>query len=144
MVAEKRGWNPRAPEPGLAVLFTSTPTKGETMHTPTIDYIIEAMPEDCPVRGNALASGDDAVDREHEDRILAELDAGNIWAWCCVKVTATCAGHTGVDYLGCCNYADETDFRREGGYWNDMKEEAKAGLMVNLEAASLLYAELSS
>lgn len=99
-------------------------------------YSIECLPEDTPVRGNAMASGDESVDREAEDRILAELDSGNEWAWCTVRVTAEVDGIpvTGEDYLGCCSYASEEDFRQPGGYFGDMKEQAKDDLLQKLES----------
>jgi len=48
---------------------------------------VEALEEDIPVRGNALASGDAEADRACEDEILARLEAGDIWAWCTVRVS---------------------------------------------------------
>jgi hypothetical protein len=35
-----------------------------------------------PVRGNVMVSGDARVDREVEDAVLEQLDAGNLAAWC--------------------------------------------------------------
>jgi hypothetical protein len=119
-------------------------------------FAVECLPEDIPVRGNALASGDDAEDKACEDEILARLDSGDPWAWCCVKVTATLeckapqyeVGHTskgpcyrmptdvslvGVDYLGGCSYRDEADFR-EGGYFDDMKDAALEHLQAQVDA----------
>lgn len=73
-----------------------------------VTFTVELEPEDTPVRGNAMASGDDDADREVEDEIIERLDRGDISAWCCLKVTATWTapdGTTldGVDYLGCCS-----------------------------------------
>lgn len=78
-------------------------------------YKVEMLDEDVPVRGNASASGDDAFDKRVEDEIIARLEAGDMSAWFCAKVTAyvelPCpilhGVHTlaGVDYLGCCSYA---------------------------------------
>lgn len=81
---------------------------------------VQCLPEDIEVRGNCMASGDDAVDKECEDRIVADLENGNDWAWCTVKVTAEWNGITGVDYLGCCSYDSEKDFRQPGGYFDNM------------------------
>ncbi len=114
------------------------------MKTPKITFTIETMPEDVPVRGNVLASGNDAIDRKAEDEILADLESGNEWAWCTVKVTAKCAGYEGVDYLGCCSYENEEQFRQPGGYFDDMKREALQAMVNNLEAASLLFHELET
>lgn len=99
-----------------------------------VEFEIECMPEDIEVRGNALASGDDAVDREVEDSIIDRVNREDKWAWCCVKVTAVWNGHTGTDYLGCCSYDSEEDFKAEGGYFESMKEEALSNLNSNLES----------
>lgn len=98
-----------------------------------VTYTIEVEPEHIPVRGNALASGDDAVDREVEDEILARLDRGDEWAWCTVKVTAHYDEFTGVDYLGGCSYKSEIDFRKDA-YFQDMCDAALADLKNNLRA----------
>lgn len=103
---------------------------------------LECIPEDCEVRGNALASGDDAEDRREEDRILAELERGNTWAWCTARVVAEYAGLIGEDYLGCCSYRDEADFRAPGGYFDDMMATALEELAESLEEADLALAEV--
>jgi hypothetical protein len=69
-----------------------------------------AIPSDVEVRGNAMASDDDAFDKDVEDRILADLDRG-IWrAWFDVKVTASFSYGEGFieahGYLSACSYAD--------------------------------------
>ena len=94
-----------------------------------INYRIEVEPEHEPVRGNALASGDDAADREYEDEILARLDAGDVWAWAAVTVIAEVDGFEGRDRLGCCSYASEAHFRSPGGYFDDMKIAARDALI---------------
>ena len=99
-----------------------------------VEYSIECLPEETSVKGNALASGDDAQDKEAEDWILAELDRGNEWAWCTVKVTATLGAFRGVDYLGCCSYHSEADFCQPGQYFEDMKGEALDDLKRNIAA----------
>lgn len=88
---------------------------------------LEVFQDDVDVRGNALASGDDAVDRECEDEILERLSRGDVWAWCTVVIECTCdkCGATGRDSLGCCSYADEKDFS-QSGYYADMCDAALA------------------
>ena len=105
-----------------------------------IRYTIECLPEDCPIKGNAMASGDDAYDLATEEEILAQLDNGNPWAWCCVRVKAIAGDVFGEDYLGCCSYTSEEDFQR-GGYFESMKEQARADLERKLESARLAMAE---
>ncbi len=91
-------------------------------------YELEADFDDLPVRGNALASGDDAEDKRVEDEIIERLNNGDVWAWASVKVTARWKGLEGTNYLGGCSYVDEKDFKSPGGYYEDMKAEALADL----------------
>lgn len=105
-----------------------------------VDYTIECLPEDSPVRGNAMASDDPALDKEVEDDILAQLDRGNEWAWCVVKVTASVEidgeRFTGCAHLGGVSCANEHDFTvGNADYFADMKADALDGLMVTLEKA---------
>lgn len=87
------------------------------------DITLEAIPETVRVRGNASASGDDELDRDEENAILVRLDMGDVWAWFTAKVTVRDSyGREASDYLGCCCYEDEKDFKR-GGYYLDMIKE---------------------
>jgi hypothetical protein len=100
-----------------------------------VSYEIEACEDDAEVRGNAVASGNDKYDRQVEDDILARLEVCDVWAWATVKVTATYEGLDGVEgafYLGCCNYADEEDFKSDADY-ADMKDQARAELYAEME-----------
>jgi hypothetical protein len=96
-----------------------------------VEYTLTLEPEYMEVRGNAMASGDDAEDRKVEDAILRELE-WNPWAWCCMKVTASWRRIEGVDYLGGCSYKDEKEFKQPGGYWDDMKAQALEDLKRNI------------
>lgn len=98
-----------------------------------VEFTLETLEEDIPVRGNAIASDDEDYDREIEDAILARLEDGDIWAWCCVKVTAKWNGFEGDDYLGACSYANEEEFIRLSGYYDDMKERALDDLNATIE-----------
>lgn len=109
--------------------------KTRSLRADEVFFKIEAEDEDIPVRGNAMCSGDDDADRECEDEIIARLDRGDVWAWCCVKVTATWNGWKGVAYLGACSYEDQTDFEA-GGYWDDMKHEALNDLNRSIASAA--------
>lgn len=84
-----------------------------------IEYTIECLPEDIPIEGNAMASGDPDVDAETERWIREQLGWGNSWAWCVVKVSAEWRGLTAETYLGGCSYYGEDDFK-QGGYYTDM------------------------
>ncbi len=88
-----------------------------------------AEQDDIPVRGNAMASGDDDFDREVEDEILADLDQGNVWSWGFVTVQCTCddCGAVGGDTLGGCSYASEEDFKADA-YYADMLANAQTAM----------------
>lgn len=109
--------------------------KQVTINLPSIDEVefqIITHNEDLPVKGNAIASGDDAQDKEVEDEIIERLENGDIWAWCCVEVVAKWRGMKGNDFLGGCSYQDEKDFMSDG-YYEDMKKVAYAALISEIE-----------
>lgn len=93
---------------------------------------LSARQDDTPVRGNALASGDDAEDKACEDAILARLDSGDEWAWALVEVRASWEGWKASDYLGACCYESEKNFRADA-YFADMRETALRELADKLE-----------
>jgi hypothetical protein len=85
-----------------------------------VEFTVVCEPDESAVRGNAMASGDDAADIRCENEILERLDRGDVWAWCSVKVIGEVHGvRRESSWLGACNYADERDFR-ECGYFEDM------------------------
>lgn len=98
-----------------------------------VEFEIELLEEDVPVRGH-FASDEPEEDRKTEDEILRRLDAGDQWAWCCVKVVARWNGFETFDTLGCCSYESEQDFKRDG-YWEDMKAEVFRELNEEVKAA---------
>lgn len=101
----------------------------------TIKIVIH--PEDSPIRGNLVASGDDALDKQLEDAVIEELEH-NPWAWCVVEVKASWLGLQASTFLGCCSYRSESDFKVDG-YYNDMVEEVIKELAKN---ANEIKAEL--
>lgn len=108
-----------------------------------VDFTLEAtFEDDVPVEGNALASGDDDADRECEREILERLERGDVWAWCCVVVRACWKGHAGLASLGACCYADEADFKAEGGYYAQLCTEALEDLNAGLAADAQVIEEL--
>jgi hypothetical protein len=126
---------------------TTTPTTPTlTLTEDDVTVFVSCEPdEDLPVRGNAMASGDEAVDRAAEQAILAELNSGNVWAWCVVRVQVAWTAPSGREYvsddtLGACSYRDEADFRA-GGYFDDMV--AAALETLNSDLATIL-ADLST
>lgn len=110
------------------------------MNADKATYTIRIHPEDMPVRGNAIASGDDDFDKKVEDELIERLDNGDLWAWCCVEVVAEYGGFTGSAYLGGCSYKDEQDFAA-GGYNEDMKDEAREALEDELRKAAEVAAD---
>ena len=76
---------------------------------------------DIPIRGNLIASGDDAIDKICEDDVIERLEH-NVWAWALVEVFVEYpnGSRTESSFLGGCNYKDAKDFMREGGYFDDM------------------------
>lgn len=105
-------------------------------------FTVDALPEDVQIRGNATASGDDNFDRETEESIIADLESGNDWAWCVVRVTAHWHDWKASAFLGGCSYRSEEDFRVEGGYYSGLKEEALANLNAEIQATGKTLAEL--
>lgn len=84
---------------------------------------IIAEQEEIRIRGNCLASGDDAEDELAAVEIERQLNAGNVWAWAAVEVSASWGGLTASDYLGACSYEGEAGFIA-GGYYEEMRESA--------------------
>jgi len=106
------------------------------MAKPAVTYRIEVEPDDNPVRGNCVVSGDEAADKACEDEIIRRLHNGEVWAWAVVEVVAECEGFEGHDYLGGCSYKDEKGFIQANDYYLDMKAAALGNLMGNLKRAA--------
>lgn len=104
------------------------------LKTSDVKWTLIAHPEDLSIRGNAIASGDDAYAAEVERQIQRQLDNGNEWAWCCVELRGEFEGLTASDYLGCCSYNEsEKDFRSHSGYFEDMEVNVLSDLQGQLD-----------
>ena len=84
------------------------PLRQLTLAEVEIDISLE--PEDIPVEGNLIASGDDEADAADNAAVLERLEQGDESAWCCMVVTASWTSAAGDEYcgratLGCCNFA---------------------------------------
>lgn len=112
-----------------------------TIDSPEVTFTITVDQDEQSVRGNAMASGDDADDKAVEDEIIARLDCGDVWAWCHVRVTASFAMFEGSDQLGGCSYKDEAEFR-SGDYFKDMKQVAFDDMLAKMKAAAVKLAEV--
>ena len=105
-----------------------------------IEFNIEILPEDyIEVRGNAMASGDDAFDKECEDKILKRLEQGDIYAWCIITVKATIDGINleGTDHLGCVSCHDFDDAKNVAKD-HGMYDEAAKDLLAQIESVKKL------
>ncbi len=105
----------------------------QTLDPAEVVFFVICHPEQRHVRGNAMHSDCEAYDRKVEDSVIAGIERGNAWAWCCIEVRAEWGGLAGVDYLGCCSYESEAAFEADG-YYASMKAEALDDLMLNLSA----------
>lgn len=96
-------------------------------------FELKCSHEDVPIKGS-FASGDEALDAKTEADIKERLNAGDIWAWCCVEVRASWGGFVGRSYLGCCSYKSEEDFRKDSGQYNSLKQEALDDMQQDIES----------
>ena len=103
-------------------------------HDDTLEYDIDVEVDDAPVRGNAMCSDESDFDHECKDKILTDLEDGNVWAWAAVSVTCRVPRYRayGVDHLGCCSYANEADFK-SGGHYDDMRSDSRQALKAALK-----------
>lgn len=106
---------------------------GSRLELSDIEFSVECLPEDTPIRGNLIESGDDEFDVQQEDIAIEQLNDGNQWAWCAVQVVGRYKGLTADDYLGCCSYRNKADFMQPGGYYYDMQELVRAELQAQLD-----------
>jgi hypothetical protein len=100
-----------------------------------ITYTLHVHPEDMPVRGNVMASGDDELDKRVEDEIIDRLNRGDDWAWCTVEIRAEYRGLIGAAFLGGCTYDSERDFVENSGYYEDLCHEARQNLLAEIDEA---------
>lgn len=75
----------------------------------------------------------DIEDQEAQAWIKEQLEVGNEWAWCTVEVIAEYIGASGSDYLGCCSYESEKNFKQDGGYYSSMVDVAVDNLALDME-----------
>lgn len=94
-------------------------------------FWIDISPEESPIKGNVSAV-DPETDREQELFIESELDSGNDWAWCMVKVSCSFMGLTADDYLGQCSYSSEKAFIDNNDYYADMKDRCASEIAESL------------
>ncbi len=88
--------------------------------------------EHIPIEGNAIDSGDADFDNKVNANIIERLNMGQLWAWCTVEVKVTIEGFTANNYLGCCSYDNEQEFKA-GGYYDNMVETCKEDIQNQRE-----------
>lgn len=91
-----------------------------------VTYSFNIEEEHISIEGNAMASGDEEMDKEVYSWIRNELNAGNYAAWCCAHVRASWHGFHGDAYLGGCSYESEEKLWED--WSNEMKKDALADL----------------
>lgn len=79
----------------------------------TVTFTFEISVDDLTIEGNVLVSGDPQKDREAENWVREQLEAGNAWAWGAVAVTAKWDGFEGVGALGATSHEDAEAFIRD-------------------------------
>lgn len=97
-----------------------------------VEFELECMEEDIPFKGNCSAI-DDETDAEQEQWIRDQLDRGNEWAWCYVRVVAKLSTFCGFAGLGGCSYRSRKDF--ESDAYEDLKQEALEDLKRDILTA---------
>lgn len=101
-----------------------------------VTFTLKAEPEDIPVRGNLICSGDSEFDKKCEDEVIARLESGDVWAWCYVSVTATWGEFQGSAALGGNSYESEADFLESNSdYYEDLKVNALEDLNYQVSRA---------
>ena len=104
------------------------------LHTETRDgFTINfyALPEETDP-ADQFDMGDEA------NREVLEGIASGRYDWFCAKVTASKAGvELGADYLGCCCHCGAADWWLEGGYREDMINEATSQALETLKRLAL-------
>lgn len=107
------------------------------------DIKLDILPEDLPIRGNAIASGGDAYDRAFEDALIERLESGDDLAWFVARVSVRCSGLESYSYLGGCSYRSIEEFLADG-YYADMVSECVSEIADHLIATSELLASIES
>jgi hypothetical protein len=106
-----------------------------------VEFSLEIEDEDIPVEGH-FATDEPEKDRALEKEILDRLRRGDLWAWCTVVVTARWKDWKGVNSLGGCSYESEADFRKDDGYFGDLKDRALDDLNESIAKVAESIAEL--
>ncbi len=125
----------------MKLIFIEEAQAAHNLARAGVQFEIEVVADDTPVRGNALASGDDAEDKRVEDEIIERLNQGDIAAWCGVVVKAVCVikgeRFEGQASIWACSYASEEEAISSTIELYDLKGEARADLLNAMISAEL-------
>lgn len=116
-----------------------------------ITYEFSYQQDDSPVRGNAMVSGDDTVDKACEDEIIERLSRGDETAWAVVTIWARFTNngkvYTGQTALGACSANDvqglkdlAKDYQLEADALEALKENMKDIVYSGEDAREALQA----
>lgn len=107
-----------------------------------VEFEVIVEPDDMPVEGS-FASGDDAQDREDEQRIMQDLERGFIEAWCIVTVQATWyfgggkyRGRVSLGGVNCKPGTDMEKYAREQGLYHEALEALNSALAKQVTDAN--------
>lgn len=97
-----------------------------------VQFTLEALDEDSsPI--DSFGYDTEEENEQAAKEIQEDIDSGNPYAWFVAKVTARWNGFHASEYLGCCSYKSEEDFKTESGYYPQMRSEALAALNEQLD-----------
>jgi hypothetical protein len=100
-----------------------------------IDFSVECH-EEWEHPNNCFALDDDSQE-EIVNNILTDLESGNEWAWCSVRVIGSYKGIEEDDFLGACSFKSKKDFIENSGYYDDMRNEVYQRIIERLESLSV-------
>lgn len=91
-------------------------------------FKVEALPSDVSLESLvAWGRGNPELDQVIRREVQEQLDSGNVWVWCDVRVTCThpdLPTLEGVAWLSACSYPSEAEFKRNSGYYDDLCNDA--------------------
>jgi len=99
---------------------------------PEVEILLTIEEEDTGPAG-CFSCGDDKQDEELVNEIQFKLARGNLWAWCQVRIEVTWGGFNECQYLGCCSYENEEDFKQHSGYYDQLVDEVIDNLNQNIK-----------
>jgi hypothetical protein len=101
-----------------------------------VTFTYSYQPEDTPLKGNVMVSGDAQLDRAAEADIQRRLERGDEYAWFLLKAEASWHDFSFTDYLGGVSLAEgDTDIQKYARSYH-MDKEALRGLNESIKAVA--------